>query len=390
MKIAYCGPISLSLIAPQFNDEYELLDGYAYPFGAYYVKELLRRGHEVVVVTSAMRAKETLRSKLGSLEVIVCPRRRPQKFIVDAYAHERRAMVDELRQSQPDIIHAQWCYEFCHAARSTGLPYVVTLRDAPWSVLWHFRSFYRLYRLVYSYYTLGRVKHMTAVSDYISDTFSRYYGKKEIRIVPNALDASLLVDQCREVPVGRGYRFLSVSGWSRLKNCKALLEAFKQVRETHHNAQLSLIGFGLEDGGEGHQWAKSRGLAEGVNFCGRMPHGEILGLLENETDIFAYTSLNESFCMVVLEAMAKGVPVVVFPKSGAVPWLVDYGKCGMIADCQKPEAFAESCLELMADPVLYQKLGAAAQARVKKWFTMEQVANAYLSIYDSVIREDVV
>lgn len=296
-------------------------------------------------------------------------------------------MAQELKRSSPDLIHAQWCYEFCHAARSTGLPYLVTLRDAPWSVLWHFRSIYRLYRLIYSYYTLIGVKHMTGVSDYICDTFSRHYSKKEIQIVPNALDASLLVQDARQVPEGRGYRFLSVSGWSRLKNCTALLEAFGLIREVHQDARLSLVGFGLEIGGEGHQWAKSRGLDAGVDFCGRMGHREILDLLEDETDIFAYTSLNESFCMVVLEAMAKGVPVVVFPESGAVPWLVDYGKCGMIANTQKPEDFAQSCLTLMADPTMYRNLGTAGLKRVEDCFTMGQVANAYLDIYNSILEE---
>jgi glycosyltransferase involved in cell wall biosynthesis len=386
MKVAYCGPISLSILAPQFASEHELGDGYAYPFGAYYVQELLRRGHEVIVVTNVFSASKVLEYESGPLKVIVCPRRRPKHFIFDAYRKERSLIQTTLSDSGADVVHAQWCYEFAHAAKASGLPFIVTLRDAPWSVLKHFRSGYRLFRLIYSYFVLSGVRHLTTVSDYIAASFRSCYRKKDIVVVPNALDATIVSLQHKVRSAETPLHLVSTSAWGRLKNCKALFRVFEQVRQVYPDAVLSVIGSGLEEGGAGELWAQENGLATGVQFLGRVPHAEILTMLEESADLFVYTSLQESFCMAVLEAMAKGVPSVVFPDSGALPWLVGDG-AGIVAETQEVEDMADACIRLLEDSAQYEQVSQLALARVRKMFTMEAVTDAYLKVYRAAINE---
>ena len=385
MKVAYCGPISLRILAPDFAELHGLGDGYAYPFGAYYVQELLSRGHEVVVVTNAYTASACLEYRSGKLSLFVSPRRRPKQFIFDAYAKEREMMLQAIVESKPDVVHAQWCYEFAHVAKASGFPYVVTLRDAPWIVLKHFRNGYRLFRLLYAYWVMFGVQTSTAVSGYIASSFRKYFGTSAITVVPNALDESLLSKRPKQLNGSGNWLFVTTSSWGRLKNCKTLFRAFADVRKVYPNAELAVIGTGLGKDDEGAEWAEENQLAEGVQFLGRVPHDEILQLLEQSADLFIYTSLQESFCMAVLEAMAKGVPAVVLPDTGALPWLVEAGRCGVVASTQEAHDLAQACIELLENPDRYESISRSALERVSSEFTMARVADKYVDVYQKAL-----
>lgn len=385
MKIAYCGPISLSIVAPELLTEDRINDGYSYPFGAHFVNLLLELGHEVVVVTSAMCVDEVYEYREGKLSVYICPRRHPRKFVADAYSSERRYMIEALKSAKPDIVHAQWSYEFCHAARCSELPYVVTLRDAPWQVFWHTRSIYRLYRSLYAYWALWGVKNATAVSPYILESFSKYFFLKGAEVVPNALKGVALASQFDCQPNSVSPTILSVSAWNALKNCKMTFSSFYLIRKRYRAASLKLVGPGLEANGAAHQWAKKNKLDAGVQFAGKLAHGEVLRCMRNDADVLLYPSLEESFCMVVLEAMASGLPAVVLPRAGALPWLVDDGRAGAIAKDRSPSALAEAAISLLKDECYYNSIRENALQRVKKHFTMKSVVESYLNVYGKVL-----
>ena len=88
---------------------------------------------------------------------------------------------------------------------------------------------------------------------------------------------------------------------------------------------MTLIGRGLGDAEIGANWARQQDCATGVVFRGALSQQDVLHALRTEGGIFVHATLEESFCMTVLEAMAQGLPVVVLPDSGAVPWLVGDG-----------------------------------------------------------------
>jgi len=362
------------------------MDGYSYPFGAFLVNALLQQGIEVVVVTSVPGIESELSWESGSLKVIATPRRDSRKIVFDNYAKERKAMIAALRRSNPDLVHAQWTYEFCHSARKSGLPFLVTARDAPWLVCRYFRKFYRLYRAFYAYWALFGVRNLTAVSPHIASHFKKYYGFNDnLSIIPNAIPDDVLVKEAKKHPGNDELLLLSVSSWGSLKNVKTTLRAFSFLLEKYPSAHLRLIGSGLEMDSEAYLWANARGLSRNVDFAGKIEHEEIMHILRNDTHLFVYSSLEESFCMVVLEAMASGVPVVVLPDSGAIPWLVGNGSCGEIASKQSPEALAKACLSVLNTPKYYESLASAGLECVVKKFTMEQVTELYIKTYNRIL-----
>lgn len=388
MKIALCGPVSLHLVRDLVDtSQDEMPIGYGYPLAAYLARRLHERGHEVALVTSSATTTSTQIWRGERFTIYHTPRRRFFRFTLDAYAHERRLMRKALEDFSPDIIHAQWTYEFAHVAIDSGFPALVTARDAPWTIFRHLRTPYRLYRALYAHYVIPRIECMSAISPYVGEQICKEYRYRgSIEWVPNGLSRELFNKNPRDIREGQPITFISVSGWDPRKNVKTLLRAFHRARQQLPEAKLILIGRGLESEGPGRAWAQALQLAEGVAFRGALSHADILRSLRDEADIFVHSTLEESFCMTVLEAMAQRLPTVVLPDSGAVPWLLGEGAAGKIADSQTPESLAEAMCLLARDSPLREELGEAGYARAISEFDLESVADCYLAAYEKTIR----
>jgi L-malate glycosyltransferase len=93
--------------------------------------------------------------------------------------------------------------------------------------------------------------------------------------------------------------------------------------------------------------------------------------------VLAHPSLEESFGMIVLEAMATGTPVVAGRASGAVPWLLA-NDAGVLVDVRNSAAIAEAINGLLGDPELSAKKGMLANLRASAEFRSEYLAKQYL------------
>jgi glycosyltransferase involved in cell wall biosynthesis len=366
--------------------------GCTYPFAFFLTMKLLDAGHQVTVVTSGFDVPRRIvwAGFEGRLKVVAIHRRRTYYYCCDVYRREVRAMCSELTLAAPDIIHAQWTYEYADAALCTGLPCLVTARDAPWLIAWHFRKFYRLYRAVYSsLWIVPRIRYFTCVSPHIKKKFEKepFFKTSYSSVVPNGLDRCLFTSEPKErIRVPNEPCFVSVSGWGRLKNIACLLRAFAVVRTRYPRAKLILVGSELGKHQKAEEWASARNLSEGIVFRGALPYGMMLKVLENEADIFVHTTKEESFSMTTLEAMAKGVPVIGGRDSGGVPWLLDNGTAGVLVDINSPETVAAGMTQLVESPEKYQALAQCAYQRAVNCFTLDAVAQQYLNAYEGVLQ----
>jgi L-malate glycosyltransferase len=390
MHIALCTPILIDLFDKDVDHTQPLPKGFTFPLAYYLAMACLHAGHRVSVVTSANDVSERMewQGYGGRLCVIVTPRRRTVRHSLDCYRREVRLMGRELSRLAPDLIHAQWTYEHADAAFSTGIPTIVTANDAPWLVARHFRQGYRVFRAVYaSLWVIPRIRYLTAVSEHIA-----HYYKKEpfcrpqmMCVVPNGLSRALFAEKPKlrirdpNAPV-----FVAISGWNRLKNLVSLLKAFQIVQKLIPHAQLNVIGV-IKGNGKAHEKALIKaGLLNGVTIVGRLSYQETLAILENDADIVVHPTREESFSMVTLEAMAKGVPVIGGLQSGAVPWLLDYGKAGVVVNINQPQSIAKAMVELVNDSKLYATLAQNAHQRALEHFTLDKVVERYLAVYQNV------
>lgn len=377
MHIAYCGPISLDILTELVTGSAQLPACYPYPLGAFLVKRYLDMGHRVSVVTSTFEFDAPRIWESGNLKIYASPRRNPRFQVLDAYRFERKWLVRHLREAKPDVVHAQWTYEFAHAGLQTGFPLLVTARDAPWTIFKHIRHPYRLFRAIYATWLLPKLPAVTAISPYMAEMLQGYRLKVEPKVVPNGLEDSFFVDQPRELSGRDNTKIISVTGWNKRKNPKTLLAAFALIRSQIPEARLEVIGLEMGEGEAAHRWAVSQSYSAGVHFLGHQNHSQVMNRLM-AADVFLHSTLEESFCMTVLEAMAKSVPTVVLPDSGAVPWLIDQGRSGVIAADQSPSALADAVICLLDSPEEYSRISRNGLNRARDCFAMSNVAGLYL------------
>ena len=97
-------------------------------------------------------------------------------------------------------------------------------------------------------------------------------------------------------------------------------------------------------------------------------------------DVFAFASVSEGFGIVLLEAMAIGLPVVasdIYPLNH----IVVGGETGMLANPAEPEAFAAALIKLLENPELAHRLGEAGRCRCLQEFSEKKMMQSTESLY---------
>jgi glycosyltransferase involved in cell wall biosynthesis len=143
-----------------------------------------------------------------------------------------------------------------------------------------------------------------------------------------------------------------------------LVRAVRLVRERGLPAHLTIAGED-EQGGTGYRRVLERaidelGLADAVTLLGAVPEDEVRRRLHG-AHVFALASVAEPLGVVLMEAMAAGVPVVA-TRAGGVPELVTDGSDGILVPPRDPVAMADALQQVLADVPRACELSAAAAA----------------------------
>jgi glycosyltransferase involved in cell wall biosynthesis len=138
---------------------------------------------------------------------------------------------------------------------------------------------------------------------------------------------------------------LFVSSLWPYKNCDGLLRAWALVRDQLGGRQLAIVGPGRDAvyATSLHQLADELGISEDVVFVGGVPL-ETTALFYNAADVLVYPSLNETFGLPILEAMACGCPVVTSDVS-AMPETA--GGAALLCDPNEPGSIAKAMVEAL-------------------------------------------
>ena len=136
---------------------------------------------------------------------------------------------------------------------------------------------------------------------------------------------------------------LFVSSLWPYKNCDGLLRAWALARPELGDRQLAIVGGGRDQEylGSLRSLAKELGVSGDVVFTGGVPLEETVNFYR-AADAFAYPSLNETFGLPILEAMACGCPVVTSDTS-AMPETAD--GAAILADPKDPRSIAGAIVE---------------------------------------------
>lgn len=347
------------------------------------VKGLLHKGHRVSVYSLDLQVATPIVLK-GKLLTIYYGPYRPKHRMRDFMKVERHSIRDFITEDNPDVVHAHWTYESAIGALASGKPTLITVRDWPLAVLRQKPDAYRLGKVLMHFTTLFRGFNFTANSPYLQKYLQKYI-RKDIPVIPNALDDVDFYKGERHPNISQPTIVSANNGFAKLKNVKSLLYAFNLIKKKIPTCRLILVGDEFERNGKAEQWAKEKGLAEHVAFAGYLEHDETLKTIEN-ADLLIHPSLEESFGMTLLEAMAKKTPVIGGKDSGAVPWVLNYGEAGVLTDVKSPTLIADEAILLLTNEERWKMFSAAGYQHARNNFSLSKVVEQYLEAYDRLLR----
>lgn len=167
------------------------------------------------------------------------------------------------------------------------------------------------------------------------------------------------------------------------KNIDFLLEVLAQIKRQQPEVLLVLAG---EGPAQSHleQKAKQLGLEEQVLFVGYLTRGADLDDCYQAGDAFVFSSRTETQGLVLLEAMALGVPVVSTAVMGTRD-ILEPGLGALVAE-EDIDAFSGQVLRLLGDAQLRQRLGQEGMHYAKQW-SAPVMAERMLDYYRKVISE---
>ncbi len=197
-----------------------------------------------------------------------------------------------------------------------------------------------------------------------------------IRLLPNGVDLQSFrpTPRAPATPLVVG----SVAAFRGEKNQAMLLRAFAHSQQAAH-ARLVLVGDGPERPAC-EQLARELGIAARVEFRGAVA---ATAPVYAGFDLFALSSRTEQMPLVVLEAMACGLPIAA-PTVGDVEAMVGARNRPFLVPFLEPEALAVSLDALLADAELRREIGVENRARCEREYELGACLDRYLAVYREV------
>ncbi len=293
---------------------------------------LAARGHEVQAICRAGFSKKHLLENIPHLHLETIRVGGEQDFLMPG------RIASLIEKFGSEVLHTQLKRAAWHGGRAAhreGIPVVSKLHN---------------------YVTLHRYKYVhtlvATTEDQHQYALNKGWPVDRVRVIPNFSRVSP-VEQVRartDAPI----RIISYGRLVHKKGFDLLLKAFRAVLDSGVQAELIL-------GGDGLDRAKLRGLCEklaldeSVRFVGWID--DVQKALDR-ADLFVLPSRDEPFGIVMLEAMARGVPIVSTRSQG--PSQVLSEKTAFFADIDSAEALTAALLAALENPERADRKAAAA------------------------------
>ncbi len=336
-------------------------------------RALVKRGHQVTIITAgANRPRQPGVERLGHQ---VAVRLNGATVQVALGAHLGDALTALYRRHRFDLVHVHspltpmLPLAAVRTARRVGLPVIGTFHASA-RYNWGYALFRR--RLQPDFAALDGA---VAVSHAARQFVQRYFDGP-VQLIPNGVDTERF--RALRPPVGEPLRVVFVGRLDPRKGVDLLLESFQGVRCQRPGTTLKVIGDGpCRRGLEG------RAKPAGVEFLGAVPPGRLAAAYAGADAVCAPASRNESFGIVLLEAMAAGRAVVATDIAGYRD-LVEHNVTGILVPPGDAQALAQALVHLADHPADRARLGdnARRQARDYDW---GEIAHQLEALYRRVV-----
>jgi glycosyltransferase involved in cell wall biosynthesis len=325
--------------------------------------------------------------------------KRPQFASLLGHLEYSLKVARALRQQQCDWVHIHNYSQIVPVVRAFNPKVKIALHmNCEWATQLHVPMMRR---------RLQKCDLIIGCSEFISDKIRRSFPEvaSRCRTVFNGVDVNRFApDESRSRRSGSAARLLFVGRIWPGKGPHVSLEASRKVVEKRPDAQVELVGwksgpppefvFDLTDDKkvldlapllrrnyfEHPQGMLPPHLWRQVSFQEDPPHSELADKYRM-FDVFVGPSVwNEPFGMVIVEAMASGLPVIA-TRGGGIPEIVKNGETGFLIARGDAAGLAEAITSLLENDELRESMGRAGRKRALQLFKWEKVAEHLLSLY---------
>lgn len=362
-------------------------------------KELRKRGHEVYIVTSRYpNYKDKKEDNVIRLSSILINK----KLDIRIATHLPEKELFDLYKMKFDVIHAHsggtislLGLEIAHFKKN---PFVFT-----YHTLWNKYTHYFLKGLllkpkmaeVLSQIFCNQCDAIIAPAERVKNELLSYGVKKPILVIPSGLDLKKF-SSAKEGFLREKLKLkktdkilLTVGRLGKEKSVDFLIKVFKLVWKKNENTILIIAGDGPEKKNL-QQLASKLGIKDRIYFLGNIDL-KYMPLVYRDADIFLFVSTTETQGLVLLEAMASGVPVVAI-KDEVIQTLVKTGRNGFVTE-KKIDAYASRILELLVNKKLLDGFSQNAKKTVFPFSiakSVDQLERLYFSLVSTnVFKEKV-
>lgn len=375
------------------NYEFPPLGGGAGNVSAYIARHVTGRGVKVAVLTSHFKGLPR-KEVIDGYEIHRVPvlRRRVYKCsIYEMFSFVANSVIPSwrlARQFRPDLVHIHSGFPTGPLGYwlkvTLGIPYIMTLHggEVPGFLPEEVGTLHKILapatRVVWN-----AASAVIAVSDGLRDlSIQAVPSVNNIRVIPNGVDCQYFSPAPAHRGHGGPFRLLFVGRVVRQKGLSYLLDALATVKaQRAGDWQLRIVGDGpLRPRLEAQ--AVQLGIADLVEFTGWLPFERVPVEMQS-ADLFVLPSIVEGMPLVLLQAMACGLPVVATSVPGSID-LVQPGRNGLLVPAKDASTLAEALSSLFADKASCTGMGKCSReiALTMDW---SKIAKSYFTLYQNVL-----
>lgn len=347
-------------------------------------REFRRRGHETRIIAASTQDRDSLEGnviKVSGAVAAVPFGGSMARVTISPNVYNRVKKI--LKEEKFDIVHAH--------EPAVPMLCVAVLRHSHAVNVGTFHAYRETNRLqevakplisrVYNRLD-GRIFVSNAVREYITLNFPGDY-----RVIPNGIDfnrfASPDIRPIEKYDDGRP-NILFVGRFEKRKGFRHLIRAYPYIKEALPDARLLVVGaFNDEEKAPFIRYARAHKL-RGIHFIGFVSR-EALPRYYRTAQLFCAPSTGfESFGIVLLEAMAAGLPTVASDIAGYRLVLTDSEQGRLVPPCD-PEAIARAAVALLRDPATCARMAARGRETAAN-YDWTHIADHVLEYYHDLLR----
>lgn len=357
-------------------------------------KELAKRNHEVIIITSDFGFDSQYAKTIHDAGVEVIPFHCIGNFGQFFYTPSIKKWLEKNLKGF-DIIHLHNFRSYQNVvirsfAVKYGIPYIVQAHGSLPRII-EKQNLKKAYDMVWGNNILNHVSKIVAVSRSEVDQF-RQAGipNEKITVIPNAVDyispASLPpVGQFREhLNIHKKHIILYVGRLHKRKGIEFLISAFYSFIQSWTGNDVVLVIIGPDDGYQSllENLVEQIGLSDKVRFIGFLPS---LAEAYVDADVLVYPSIYEIFGLVPFEALLCGTPVIVTNDCGCGE-IIKEAECGYLVRYGDVASLSETLKFSLEHPDVNRSMVKAGRRYIEEHLSWNSVVKQVEEMYEGCVR----